>query len=47
MTEQLWREQARSKGVEGELNDLRLHMKGVASENNELRALLEKEKSQN
>ena len=47
LTEQLWKEQTRSKALEGELSDLRLHLKGLASENSELKAMCDREKSQN
>jgi hypothetical protein len=37
MTETLWKEQAKSKQIESELNDARLVIKNMAAENGEIR----------
>lgn len=47
MTETLWKEQAKSKQIESELNDARLVIKNMASENAEIRAQMDRERGMN
>jgi hypothetical protein len=47
MTETLWKEQAKGKQVESELNDARLVIKNMAAENGEMRALMDRERNVN
>lgn len=47
MTETLWKEQAKSKQIESELNDARLVIKNMASENGEIRGMMDREKNMN
>jgi len=47
LTDNLWREQTKTKGLEGELHDLRLHLKVLQSENSDLKLSIEKEKQAN
>jgi len=47
MTETLWKEQAKSKQIESELNDARLVIKNMAGENAEIRAQMDRERGMN
>ena len=47
LTDNLWREQSKVKGVESELHDLRLHLKVLQGENADLKLSLDKEKQAN
>lgn len=47
MTEALWKEQAKAKQFESELNDARLVIKNMASENAEIRAQMDRERNMN
>ncbi len=47
MTETLWKEQAKSKQIESELNDARLVIKNMASENAEIRGQMDRERGMN
>ncbi len=47
MTETLWKEQAKGKQIESELNDARLVIKNMASENAEIRAQMDRERGMN
>ena len=47
LTESLWKEQARCKQAECELNDVRLIVKNINAENAELRMMVDREKSVN
>jgi F0F1-type ATP synthase membrane subunit b/b' len=47
MTETLWKEQAKGKQVESELNDARLVIKNMAADNAEIRAQMDRERNMN